>query len=540
MGFPKLRNLLLAAMTWSALAHAATAEGVKVYTGPEGLEVDVVTLAPASNGQVVIQFKGSESELDGKAMPCKITVDGDRTRYVTQVAGRERSFFNARANSGTRTFEVYVPGGNRDVRVSYDEKKSQTFKPEGVLRLYEQQKADGTLAKYQSFNRPLEQAAQETTFQAQVKTANAACATKLAATVDWKSISDEMLKGYNIASFCGPPLEALQNLCANPSVKAVIQQQIQRVECRFGAALALDVKAGVAHWATFTEGSNQETFAANYLEKNVSGPGPKVAPPGSPAPPPANAQALAAPWGKGVTLGELKVLDQTRVCTDGKKHFVVLSPNDAKLAELYSGEAKTLYAARAPGWGMPGSEFLEPRYVNPTANPNFRGSDMRIHSSVEVDAGANTCKLHCGVRTVPLTVLSPADAQSLVLAATLLANPQRYAPHALLRDDHGRYYLVDRGIRPEEAKSFRVFIGNKGKLELQKLVNVVADSEGEVFSTKKGDLRLLVDKVQASTWVQGGKKVQLRAVPLEENLPLIYSDLGVYEGQRLGTPCDDI
>jgi len=28
-------------------------------------------------------------------------------------------------------------------------------------------------------------------------------------------------------------------------------------------------------------------------------------------------------------------------------------------------------------------------------------------------------------------------------------------------------------------------------------------------------------------------------VPVEENLPLIYNELGVYTGARLGTPCDD-
>ena len=29
-------------------------------------------------------------------------------------------------------------------------------------------------------------------------------------------------------------------------------------------------------------------------------------------------------------------------------------------------------------------------------------------------------------------------------------------------------------------------------------------------------------------------------LPLEENRIMIYTDLGVYTGQRLGTPCDDL
>ena len=41
-------------------------------------------------------------------------------------------------------------------------------------------------------------------------------------------------------------------------------------------------------------------------------------------------------------------------------------------------------------------------------------------------------------------------------------------------------------------------------------------------------------------WIEGTKKkVELRVVPITENLPMIYNELGVYAGARLGTPCDD-
>jgi hypothetical protein len=29
-------------------------------------------------------------------------------------------------------------------------------------------------------------------------------------------------------------------------------------------------------------------------------------------------------------------------------------------------------------------------------------------------------------------------------------------------------------------------------------------------------------------------------LPIEDNAPLIYGDLGAYTGVRLGTPCDDL
>jgi hypothetical protein len=43
-----------------------------------------------------------------------------------------------------------------------------------------------------------------------------------------------------------------------------------------------------------------------------------------------------------------------------------------------------------------------------------------------------------------------------------------------------------------------------------------------------------------SSWVQGKKVTRLTAIPVEQNLQVIYNDLDVYRGQRLGTPCDDL
>lgn len=49
-----------------------------------------------------------------------------------------------------------------------------------------------------------------------------------------------------------------------------------------------------------------------------------------------------------------------------------------------------------------------------------------------------------------------------------------------------------------------------------------------------------MDCTQSPLWIEGAKKkVELKVVPIVENLPMIYNELGVYAGERLGTPCDD-
>jgi hypothetical protein len=246
------------------------------------------------------------------------------------------------------------------------------------------------------------------------------------------------------------------------------------------------------------------------------------------------------PWGKASTAEEKAVLDKTVVCTDGKSHFLVVAPHERTITQLLYGDATRLWPVQPPPWVLAGSHFFEPRFFERGRNDNFRGVDMRVYSEASWNAEKKVCEVSCGGRSMPFTPVEQAKAREYLIAAKWVPNPQEHVPHALLRDDLGRYYFVDRGYAPEQEKSFRVFVGQKGSLQLQKMTNVVSDSEGEIFSTKSGELRMVVDKDQPPLWIENGKKTTLRSVPVEKNYPLIYNELGVYTGVRLGTPCDDL
>jgi hypothetical protein len=249
---------------------------------------------------------------------------------------------------------------------------------------------------------------------------------------------------------------------------------------------------------------------------------------------------LEPPWGKGESLGEQILLEKTTVCTDGKGHYVVAAPKEERGTNLFYGDGKTFVQVAPAPWTLGDTYFLEPRFLNKTANSNFRGNDMRMYSEVEVDAEKKACTVRCGERTVPFQWMEQEKAAPVLKGAKYERNPQKYVPFALLRDTEGVYYLVERGFQPEDEKSFRVHVGPKGSLKLQQMKDIVSDSEGQIFSTKKGELRLVVDKGQSPVWIEGAKKkVELRPVPVTENLPLIYNELGVYTGARLGNPCDD-
>lgn len=231
---------------------------------------------------------------------------------------------------------------------------------------------------------------------------------------------------------------------------------------------------------------------------------------------------------------------KTTVCTDGKSHFVAIAPDERLISAIFYGNGKQIYRVPPEQSGaLSGGHFLEPRFVAPTKNNNFRGVDMRIYSEVVVDKEKSTCEVYCGERKVALQIVPTDKANQFLSSVKYVENPRQFVPYALARDERGTYYYVDRGATPITASRFRLFRGPRGNLKLQQMTNVVSDSEGDVFSTKTGSLRLIIDK-RESTWIESEKPHKLTLVPVQQNLSVIYNDLGVYAGQRQGTPCDDL
>lgn len=518
----RLRAALLA--SWFAAVPAlAGVESAKVFSGPEGMKLTLLRMT--GDPAILIYVQGSDSRYDGKVLPFTVQEDGSRTRYSTQVDGQTRSPFHVVTQWGTRSY-VFYPDGRSELSLKFDEKATTEFKPDELLARYAQQKKDGTLERFQAFDRP-----------AAVSQAQSVVAEKLSSTkekcgghdfplqVDWAALSDSFLQSYSVAGFCGIPHDALWALCEYPSVREALKSRIKSVSCTIGDNMELTLDPnGTLRWTTAVDEPNQADYARKALYAAFGG---TLSPEGQPG----------APWGKVSTLKQLEILDKSSVCSDGKGFAVVVARGMDEGNRLYAGKDGTLVPAPVTPFGLSAETFFEPRFPNPTHNPNFRGLDMRVYSSVEIKEQA--CELRCGPRKLPMKLLPPAEARELLLGAKIVERGEGYGPHALLRDERGVYYYVDRGIRRDNARSFRVFIGNKGKLVQQKLTNLVADSGGELFSTKSGELRLLLDEEEGNTWIRGKSHLYLRRVPLSDNIPFIYNELGVYQGARLGTPCDD-
>jgi len=214
--------------------------------------------------------------------------------------------------------------------------------------------------------------------------------------------------------------------------------------------------------------------------------------------------------------------------TDGG-HYVAIVPFDVGNKHFYFGDGKHMYLQRSAGGSKIGAKMFQRPFWSPRTDN---------HSYVQIRDGA--WKLKCKDRETAMAVVDGDEASKLLVAAKFHGPLWKRRAYALARDDRGRYYYLDRLRDAYGGKGYRLFVGMKGSMKKTKLVNVVSDSEGDIFSTKKGDLRLIWDrgKSEKVTWVRGKKRIKLTPVPLWKNSLLVYDELGVYEGELLGTPCD--
>jgi hypothetical protein len=525
-------------------AHAQTAvEPGKMFVGPEGLTVAVVPLKPRADNKVLVQVMGSGTVFDGKAI--LHTVEGagsNRADYQTTYHGREWHTLVVRDG----VYSLHVPGRRDGAKVSFDEKRTAALKSDDVHAAYKRQDADGSLKALAAFDRKAESAQQEKKLDDTLASFAKACGGKPSLTVEWTTFSDADIRELSITSYCGDPLDRMRQMCESSNeAKQAIATNVKTFVCTMGKAMQLDLAGTTLTWTTSRAAVNMSDFARQNLEKKFA----QAALPAGGGSAGGKRAGETPPWGKAETLGERMILEKTGVCTDGKSHYVVVAPSEKQSTQLYYGDGKVFHRVPLPPWVLSGDSFFEPRFMAKGKNPNFRGLDMRMYASASYDGGKQACSVSCGERKATLSILDDAAKKTLLGKATFEPPLHKRAAHHLARDDNGRYFYVDKGNTPETEKNFRLFVGPKGGMKLQKMTNAVADTEGEIFTTKTGSLRYVTDRKNPPVWTQGGKKTILTVVPIESvdanneptnNYQLIYNELGVYLGEKLGNPCDDL
>jgi TolB-like protein len=225
-----------------------------------------------------------------------------------------------------------------------------------------------------------------------------------------------------------------------------------------------------------------------------------------------------------------------RVWGDGTGHLVVTEPYAGLDVPLYAGDWRKLHLVRVRGGGQNGQESSSRSFWEPWVL-------WGVESSLEWRGEKAT--LTCGAREIPLRLIPPREVARRLPGATFLAPRWRRIPHALARDDEGTYYYVD-GARGADGAAvaarpdYRLWVGKKGKLVPLELEDAVADGGGLLLVTGAGRLEVKRGERDGGTaaWLTASGRKALSWLDPVDGGPLIYGDLGVYAGERLGTPCD--
>ena len=226
-----------------------------------------------------------------------------------------------------------------------------------------------------------------------------------------------------------------------------------------------------------------------------------------------------------------KIRDAMQVVSDGKGRYVAMfQSQQPRQRTFFYGDGKTFHLLR----------YRTGRYARNTGAFRHLFQDPRAEVAVSRDRTGRH-QVSCGKRTRDLKLLGAEDAKPLLAGARFDQPLFKREAYVLARDERLRYYYVDRLRGEFGGKSFRLFRGLKGVMKQLPLVDVIEDAAGTVFVTRSGKLRFVSKPPGGeAAWIRGKRRVALVNVPVDGNNTLIFVDLGVYEGERFGTPCDDL
>jgi hypothetical protein len=485
-----------------------TVQRTMVLTSKSGAEITVLELA---GDRALIRSVGAPCAGEGLVVEHQRDIFRNVLHYTTTVNGEPWSTLVRNLDSGAM---LASPLGLQTVLpVTIDDTRSAAVDAQALLRLHREQAADGRLARLRRFDRAGRERLNTSAVQARLDDVAKLCGFSYKLEVSWKGVDDDtLLKRRSGVYACSDVINQLPLLCVHESPRAYFKK-FDAVRCRYGAAVSARAVGRTLELTVTLEST------LTQIERGV--------------------RALSQLRSDGKTLEARIELDRTYVCSSDKGRVIIVAPSGSAHHGVSTGDGKTFTTdgtefRPAIGW------FFDPRQTTAQNDPKrFYGRDPRHYSHVDADLQRGTCSLTCGDRVTALKLASRAQTEAIVDRAVYTPRPHQVAPYGLARDRAGIYTYVDRGTAKGRVRDFRVFRGPRGKVRLLKMKDIVSDSEGDIFSTQDGKLRLVMSKSEAQ-WITGARSQRLTLLPVAENCALIYNELGVYLGERLGLPCDDL
>jgi hypothetical protein len=242
---------------------------------------------------------------------------------------------------------------------------------------------------------------------------------------------------------------------------------------------------------------------------------------------PANKAKVAA---KASSVDIAGIADSLLVLRANDDHYVAVLPFELDNEHFYYGKRGALHRQRTLITSTLDQESFERVFWSP--NGADGAGVLRFRR--------NAWTLDCGDSIRTLVPVAAAEKRSIVTESAFHTPKWKRRAHLLARDDSHRYYYIDRRVDAEGTEGFQLYQGRKGKLRRVPLREVIRDTEGEIFVTAKGEIRVGrdPDNRRRVEWARGQSSKDLVPIPVGQNARLIYRELGVYRSPNLGTACD--
>ena len=472
---------------------ASKAMPPRVYTNDSGITLNMVFLDEPKDGeaaQALVQFTGASFPAVGRVMLATDRGSDTSQNWKIPYDGHETHLVGVQLEtSGPKAGELLVrlrmPRSRAYSKVQLDLEASRALDTTEFIATHLRHRADGSLATLAKIDRQFHREKQIRRMDGQTKKLKESCGQDIPYELDFKSISDDELAG---APFCHTALAAVEKACSRDSgTRNEILKHASKIRCSHGKEHTLtQEKDGTLH------------FILNYHSEEGSKP-------------------VYTMLREHIGIREI-------VLEDDKKRIVVFDPDGRGGPEdkIYLGDEKTLRHLR---WGGQSRWTWDPHSKSSSA------SFERTKTGWEVK---------CRKKKIDFQAVSPQRRESILKNAKREESLWKREEFSLARDNRGIYYYVDRFVAEHGGKNFRVFKGPRGQLEETKLVYIVDDSDGMIFATQRGKLRLVIGskQMQEAVWIEGKTRHKLVVLPLYSNVDLIYTGLGIYDSDLMGTVCE--
>ena len=480
-------SILPTAKEWELVSDIPT----RLFGNADGVRLELVAVRslsePSLKGRYLLRATGTQSKFDGLV----VVVVRERYNKVLSFRGQLRGepgwLLRHFTGSENWSFRGYDSSHNDDeVLRPIDD----TFDGETLLSLREEQRGSA-IREVEPDTREAKEKWQQHILDESMAEIPGDCG-RFRFSVDWSTVPDEAFDLTSVSELFRAPVVITKNFCEQNPKQAKMVGDSLSIVCTYSAG--------------YDKPGSQWTLKENSDGGMTYTPGGDV---------------------EGQYSGILQLLrkkfdTERKVLRLGNQHFIIDYKLESALA--FYGRGNTYWA------GGTSSDFDPREFSLPSGA--VVGQLGRTKESV--------WELNCGGKVQALEELGKAERDAALKNATFESEAKwKREPYFLSRDSHGTYYYVDRYRREFGGKRYRVFVGRRGQLKITKLKRLVEDSEGTLFSTERGDLRLIVNSGDRSAvWIRGRKETALTPVKVRANLGLIYDELGVYYGDELGFACE--